>query len=499
MAPTKQSPTPESLNVEDPATAQARKEFKHTAISEKPTLSMPSSNPDDVDSSTASANYDKPDAKDGTPESDSKDTPSEALKEKVSSPKKKRAHDEVDEPKESSAGPNGDLPPPQEANSKASLGRNNRSEPEKKRARDISSASKTDIDASTKPSEPSKTTEASEQKAVEKNSSADKPTEKKSESNEEPNKKGTSASAFSSSGLSGFASQASPFLSAGASKLSSFASSSGSQSPFGAAASSTTSAFGSTNGTSPFGQIGGAPKPFGGSVLGGGFGSTLGGSKMTSFGKPGEKLTSSKPARPFGAPVSEEEDNNDDEEDNTKSSDGGKDDSVARDTEDDSAAAGDDKKKTTKLQRVAVDDGEAGEATILQVRAKLFSIDKASNSWKERGAGNLKINVPLSCVDIDEDTGAAIPGSFDASDLEDSESKVVRLVMRQDSTHRVILNTVVIPAMNFQEKATMKTTGVLFTAIEDDGAVSMQLKMNGANAKSFLNEIGKVQRELQSL
>lgn len=126
---------------------------------------------------------------------------------------------------------------------------------------------------------------------------------------------------------------------------------------------------------------------------------------------------------------------------------------------------------------MVIDDGEAGEATILQVRAKIFHLDKASSSWKERGAGNLKINVPLACVDIDEDTGAAIPGSFDASALDGADAKVVRLVMRQDSTHRVILNTVIIPAMHFQEKSTAKATHVLFTAIEDEGAVSVQVKV----------------------
>lgn len=174
----------------------------------------------------------------------------------------------------------------------------------------------------------------------------------------------------------------------------------------------------------------------------------------------------------------------------------------------------------TQLTRsvVAIDNGEAGEATILQLRAKIFHLDKAESgpAWKERGAGNLKINVPEQCVDIDEN-GQVVPGSFDSSSLEDGEVKSVRLIMRQDSTHRVILNTTVIPAMTFQEKPMNKTVCVLFTAIEGAGeAVSIQLKvccaysnamkatsnryaqLNPANAKIFLNEVGKVQRELQS-
>lgn len=116
-----------------------------------------------------------------------------------------------------------------------------------------------------------------------------------------------------------------------------------------------------------------------------------------------------------------------------------------------------------------VDDGEAGESTILSVRAKMFVHEKEAG-WKERGAGMLKVNVPKSCVDFD-DNNAVVPGSFDASGLdeEDEESsapKVVRLVMRQDQTHRVILNTAVVPAMTFQEKTTLKSVAILFTAFE---------------------------------
>ncbi len=118
---------------------------------------------------------------------------------------------------------------------------------------------------------------------------------------------------------------------------------------------------------------------------------------------------------------------------------------------------------------VDVDDGETSEAAILSVRAKMFVHEKASG-WKERGAGMLKVNVPRSCVEFD-DSNAVIAGSFDASGLdeEDDESstpKVVRLVMRQDNTHRVILNTAVVPAMKFQEKTTLKSVAIIFTAFE---------------------------------
>lgn len=118
---------------------------------------------------------------------------------------------------------------------------------------------------------------------------------------------------------------------------------------------------------------------------------------------------------------------------------------------------------------VDVDDGEASEATILSVRAKMFVHEKEAG-WKERGAGMLKLNVPRSCVEFD-DNNAVVAGSFDASGLdeEDEDSstpKVVRLVMRQDNTHRVILNTAVVPAMKFQEKTTLKSVAIIFTAFE---------------------------------
>lgn len=129
---------------------------------------------------------------------------------------------------------------------------------------------------------------------------------------------------------------------------------------------------------------------------------------------------------------------------------------------------------------VAVDDGEAGETTIAQVRARMYYLDKTPNAdntgqvgWRERGVGNLKINVPEESVRTDPETGAVDPKSFDPAVLKENTAenpKLVRLVMRQDSTLRVILNTVMLPGMDFQLKEGFKTWSVLFTAVEgDDG------------------------------
>lgn len=178
---------------------------------------------------------------------------------------------------------------------------------------------------------------------------------------------------------------------------------------------------------------------------------------------------------------------------------------------------------------VAVDNGEAGEATIVSVRAKMYYVDNDDKEagWKERGAGILKINVPATCVDFDG-SGVPIPGTFDASGLDEDDGsgafRGARLILRQDQTHRLLLNTVLLPAMVFQEKASLKAVNVMFTAFgpneEGDAprASSVNMKvgqnihtrckmpclliynqMSAASAKEFLNEVSIVKRELQSV
>lgn len=112
----------------------------------------------------------------------------------------------------------------------------------------------------------------------------------------------------------------------------------------------------------------------------------------------------------------------------------------------------------------------------------MFYHDKEAG-WKERGAGMLKINVPQVCVEFD-DAGAVVPGSFDASSLETDDSaggskghRVARLLLRQDQTHRVILNTAILPTMEFQEKASLKSVGILFTAFEGEPAKPVSITM----------------------
>ena len=132
----------------------------------------------------------------------------------------------------------------------------------------------------------------------------------------------------------------------------------------------------------------------------------------------------------------------------------------------------------TNNRVVVVDDGESGEITLLAVRAKMFQMEKGTG-WKERGAGMLKVNVPKTTIEIN-DHGYPEMSSFDASVLDDDENggrSGVRLILRQDHTLRVILNTAIVPAMKFQLNQKLKAAYVLFTAFEGDEVKQVQMKV----------------------
>lgn len=360
-------------------------------------------------------------------------------------------------------------------------------------------------------------------------SSETQPTKSSSESSQKPifgsgfgDKSQPSTSAFASSGFAALASSStSPFGIIGATK----------PSVFGAAPQPTVSGFGALAAakspdapTAPLGDsaasstakplislgFGGGPNTgFGG--LGGSsgsvFGSRLGngfaggsGEKLSTFAAPGtESVTTAKPAKAFGAPESDNEGSDQDDSEGNGAS----------DDEEGGNAGAEDKKKPSKISKgtfpehwhilgsnanrliVHIEDGESGEATLLQLRAKLFAIDSKEAGWKERGVGTLKINVPKPCVDFDEN-GVAIPGSFDASGLEDEEEdpaappRVARLIMRQENTHRVVLNTVIVRAMEFTDKPSNSAAQILFTAFEGDKEpkpINMLLKVSLLPAK----------------
>ncbi|ESA43064.1 hypothetical protein GE21DRAFT_6610 [Neurospora crassa] len=483
---------------EDAETTAARRELKHTSISEQSAAAAQDSG---SDNGTPTAGSRK-----ATPEpaiGDDKDT---EMKEQVSSPKKKRAHDELEESKDAIDAQSGDQPSTEEAKPTATQSRTDRSEPEKKRARDETSASDDGVKETTSSASVATTTTEIPSKP------AEPAAEIKPTSEEKPQ---TSSAAFAQSGFAKLASSTtSPFGALGASAAPSLfgSTNSGSASPFGTLGASTTAAA-PTPPKLSFGSSAAAPSPFAGfnsassgSVFGGGFssgfgGSALGGAKLTSFGgKPGETLMSSKPAKPFGAPESDAEES-EEEGGNEKEDAGANED---KEGENDEARTAAEEEKKLKLRKVVVDDGEGEDATLLAVRAKIFVMEKGVG-WKERGAGMLKVNVPKASVKRDHN-GNWDATSFDASALvEDSGDgeagsgggrKSVRLVMRQDHTLRVILNTAIVPAMTFAVTKKLKAAYVLFTAFEGTEPRQVQVKLSEANATAFKDLMDLIQKEL---
>lgn len=240
-----------------------------------------------------------------------------------------------------------------------------------------------------------------------------------------------------------------------------------------------------------------------GSALSNGFGGGSG-PKLSSFAAPSAAAAPPKfkPAKAFGAPDSEAE----------SDTDGDDDDDQAGSAEEDKPTSSPEEKKKTKPQKgefilvgniglrtyisvVQVEDGEAGEATLLHVRAKLFALTSTEAGWKERGVGMLKINVPESSVIYDEE-GHAVPGSYANAPHDDVEAgsttvtSVPRLILRQENTHRVILNTALAKHMVFKDKPANNSAQIYFTAIEGDQdpkPVNMLLKVSSLYKTSIID------------
>jgi len=492
---------------DDPATMAASEELKHTTISDntatKSRVQEPAVEPageDKVMEETPKA---------GTPDLEPSEVQDEEMRERLSSPKKKRGRDQDEDEDTKNIGEDNVDEPGSSADASVINGsRTTRSEPEKKRPRDTS-------EELPKSAEKPKEAKA-EIVDLKTTDQTPRSPSKESPTNATSDKPKTSASAFASSGFASLAASSnSPFGSLGATKPSIF---SGTAQPapsgFGALAAAkspastapATSGFGGLasgdKSTTGFGFGSGTTSGFGGLATGSVFGSKLGngfaggaGPKLSSFAAPGKENAPipAKPAKAFGAPESDEDADSDED---------GSDGEAASDHED---AAATEEKKKVKSAKVHIDDGEAGEATLLQLRAKIFAMESKEIGWKERGVGTLKINVPVSSASFD-DNGVAVPGSFDPSGLEDEdeENKVVgpripRLIMRQENTHRVILNTVILRGTAFTDKPGTSTAQIMFTAIEGDKEpkpVSMILKMSEANARLFHAEIDSIQREL---
>ncbi len=128
---------PEHIEKDDPATIAASEELKHTTISDK-TMAIPRVGP------TAEQRgfvYKKDKSisenpRSSTPESNPTNEQDEEMRERISSPKKKRGRDIDDEGTRGTEDDNDD--PSSSADGSVSGGRTTRSEPEKKRPRDTS-------------------------------------------------------------------------------------------------------------------------------------------------------------------------------------------------------------------------------------------------------------------------------------------------------------------------------------------------------------------------
>ncbi|KAH1017876.1 ran-binding protein 3 [Dendroctonus ponderosae] len=106
-----------------------------------------------------------------------------------------------------------------------------------------------------------------------------------------------------------------------------------------------------------------------------------------------------------------------------------------------------------KYDEVEVKTGEEEETNIISISCKLFSFDKASSNWQERGRGTLRLN------------------DFEISD----DQMGSRLVFRTSGSLRVILNTKIWAGMTV-DKASEKS--IRLTALDSSGDIRVFLIMS---------------------
>jgi len=119
--------------------------------------------------------------------------------------------------------------------------------------------------------------------------------------------------------------------------------------------------------------------------------------------------------------------------------------------------------KPVYTEQETLTTGEEDEETLYQVRSKLYTLDP-SNSWKERGTGQLRINVRRS-----DGSGA-------------------RLVMRKEAVHSLILNVSLFKGMSFA--IAQDPRYIRFSALEDGKTTHYNLRVSNAKiAKELLAEV----------
>ncbi|KAG0421595.1 hypothetical protein HPB47_002557 [Ixodes persulcatus] len=116
-----------------------------------------------------------------------------------------------------------------------------------------------------------------------------------------------------------------------------------------------------------------------------------------------------------------------------------------------------------RYNEVTVVTGEENESNVLQINCKLFTFDKVTGSWQERGRGNLRLN--------DQEVDGVLQS---------------RLVMRTQGSLRVILNTKVWSGM-VVEHPSSKT--VRTSAIDPDGIRVYLIQANGKDAEQLFSAL----------
>ncbi|KAK7542106.1 uncharacterized protein J3D65DRAFT_612631 [Phyllosticta citribraziliensis] len=229
----------------------------------------------------------------------------------------------------------------------------------------------------------------------------------------------------------------------------------------------TASAFGglSSEGKSAFGSAAPAASAFG----------TLGGPKLSGFGGgSGPKIVglSEKP-KAFGAPGEGDDEAHSENESSAEK------DKVLNTSEEEP--------KDERFFEQDVKTGEENEETVFSCRAKLFNfvtVNDDKKEWKERGIGNLKLNV----------------WKQSRADQEAKVPKKARFVMRADGSHRVVLNSPIQKELKFGgiPNGSKPTNGYVFFmgTLEGNGIELLQVKMKQANAEALWYQVSTLQEEM---
>jgi Ran-binding protein 1 len=109
----------------------------------------------------------------------------------------------------------------------------------------------------------------------------------------------------------------------------------------------------------------------------------------------------------------------------------------------------DDYTPLVKLEEVETDSGENEEECLYKQRAKLYRFSKEMNEWKERGLGDAKF-------------------------LQHKEHKIIRFLMRQEKTLKVVANHIVNPSVQLKSNAGSDTSWVWAAQDFSEGELTLE-------------------------